>query len=289
MTIIPVDSLADPRLEPYRSLKQTNLTRDSGLFIAEGKLVVERLLASRYAVRSVLLSERRLPLLPLLPELPRRDGLDVYVVSEAAARELLGFDFHAGVLACGIRGTPATIEDLPLGTESLSTDCADGVDELCANCPEPLLCVACPQMTDPDNLGSLIRLARAFGVAGLLLGHGCCDPLSRRTLRVSMGNAFELPLVESRDLAADLRRLQRRGFTVTATVVSPEATPLHATARSPRDILLLGNEAHGLGPEWVALADRRVTIPMHSGVDSLNVTLAAGICLHWLRHGGPPA
>jgi tRNA G18 (ribose-2'-O)-methylase SpoU len=185
MPLVPIASLSDPRLDPYRSLKQTNLTRDSGRFIAEGKLVVERLLASRFQVDSVLLSERRLP---LWESLLRVGDSPVYVVSEETARQLLGFHFHAGVLACGRRGPRFTVHDL-----------------LAALDTEPHLLVACPHMTDPDNLGSLIRVARALGVGGLLLGRGCCDPFSRRTLRVSMGNALELPIVESRDLADDLR------------------------------------------------------------------------------------
>jgi tRNA G18 (ribose-2'-O)-methylase SpoU len=267
MPLVPIASLSDPRLDPYRSLKQTNLTRDSGRFIAEGKLVVERLLASRFQVDSVLLSERRLP---LWESLLRVGDSPVYVVSEETARQLLGFHFHAGVLACGRRGPRFTVHDL-----------------LAALDTEPHLLVACPHMTDPDNLGSLIRVARALGVGGLLLGRGCCDPFSRRTLRVSMGNALELPIVESRDLADDLRCLQREhGFTLTATVVDPGAQPLHQTQGVPRDVLLLGNEAHGLGPEWRSFCDRQVTIPMSAGVDSLNVALAAGICLHWLRWGG---
>ncbi len=268
MPLVRITSLSDPRLDPYRSLKQTNLTRDSGRFIAEGKLVVERLLASRYAVDSVLLSEHRLP---LWEQLPRSGDPPVYVVSEETACQLLGFHFHAGVLACGLRGPRPTVQDLlPLLPAA-----------------EPHLLVACPHMTDPDNLGSLIRVARALGVGGMLLGHGCCDPFSRRTLRVSMGNAFELPIVESRDLAGDLLCLRREhGFTVTATVVDPESQPLHQVRRVPRDVLLLGNEAHGLDSRWRSLCDREVTIPMSTGVDSLNVTLAAGICLHWLRWGG---
>lgn len=267
MPLVHIASLSDPRLEPYRSLKQTNLTRDSGRFIAEGRLVVERLLASRFEVDSLLLSERRLP---LWEQLPRSGDPPVYVVSEEAARQLLGFHFHAGVLACGRRGPQLTMQ------------------ELLARLPaaQPHLLVACPHMTDPDNLGSLIRVARAFGVGGMLLGRGCCDPFSRRTLRVSMGNAFELPIVESRDLAGDLRCLQREhGFTVTATVVDRDAQPLHQVPPLPRDVLLLGNEAHGLDARWRSLCDRQTTIPMSAGVDSLNVALAAGICLHWLRQG----
>lgn len=260
MPLHRLDALTDPRLEPYRHLKQTNLTRWTGRFIAEGKRVVARLLASRYRVESVLLSEKRLP---LTAELGIPPGVDVLVVPEVLGTELTGYSFHGGVLACGMRGELLTAQQL-------------------VKVP-PAMLVACPHMTDPDNLGSLMRLCRAFGVGGLLLGSACCDPFSRRTLRVSMGNAFELPIVECADLAADLDWLRTTpGYTLTATVLTPDAIPLQQAARLPRDVLLLGNEAHGLDAEWVSRSDRRVTIPMQPGADSLNVTIAAGICLHWL-------
>lgn len=265
--IFPVDSLSDPRLDPYRHLKQTNLTRWSGRFIAEGRLVVERLLESPLDVESLLLSERRLE---LLQRLPRSNAVDVLVVSDELARQLTGFGFHAGVLACGRRGPNPKLDRLFPGDPA-----------------QPQLLVCCPHITDPDNLGSLIRLCRAFGVGGVLLGPACCDPYSRRTLRVSMGNAFALPIVESSDLAADLDRLQNRGCTLSATVLDPAATPLHRAERVPREVLLLGNEAHGLAAEWVRRCDRRLTIPMQPGADSLNVAVAAGICLHWLTRGEP--
>lgn len=265
-----VTGLTDARLEPYRHLKQTNLTRWSGQFIAEGKLVVERLLASRFAVESLLLSERRLA---LLEELPLRENVPVLVISEELARELTGFQFHAGVLACGLRGAEVKLTELLTAAEA-------------GTGPPPLLLLCCPHITDPDNLGSLLRLARAFDVAGLLLGPDCCDPFSRRTLRVSMGNAFDVPIIESVDLAADLKWLRDvAGFRLAATVLAPDATSLVDVQPAARELLLLGNEAQGLAPQWVELADRRVTIPMSRGADSLNVSVAAGIFLHWFRYG----
>ena len=277
MPVIAAEPLSDPRLNVYRHLKTTNLTRGSSRFIAEGRLVVERLLASDYRVDSLLLSERRIN---LLDELAVPDSLDVYLISDDQARKLIGFQFHAGVLGCGMRRRPLALSDLPFGIPRQ---------------PEPTrqsgrdstLLIACPHITDPDNLGSLIRLCRAFGVQALLLGPGSCDPFSRRTLRVSMGNTFDQPIVESANLAADLESLRReRGYTLSATVLTEDAIPLHQATGMSREVLLLGNEATGLADEWIARADRRVTIPMSGGTDSLNVAVAAGIFLHWLRRPG---
>jgi tRNA G18 (ribose-2'-O)-methylase SpoU len=276
MPLTTLSTLDHPQLAPYRQLKHSNLTRWTGQFIAEGRLVVERLLLSRFQTDSVLISDRRLS---LLDELAIPAETPVFVVAEELARELTGFNFHAGVLACGLRGTPLTSRQLAIA-RSPETAASGGSE----------LLIACPRMTDPDNLGGLIRLARAFGAAGVLLGDACCDPFSRRTLRVSMGNAFELPIVESTDLSGDLQYLKAEaGYQLSATVLDATATPLHKARALRREILLLGNEAHGLDPEWVELADRRLTIPMQGGTDSLNVTVAAGICLHWLRQAAVAA
>jgi tRNA G18 (ribose-2'-O)-methylase SpoU len=118
-------------------------------------------------------------------------------------------------------------------------------------------------------------------VTAVVLGPGCCDPFSRRVLRVSMGAALRVPIVETRDLAGDLARLRTEwGFELAATVLDSAAEPLHTAARTNRLAVLFGNEHAGLSPEWIALCDRRVTIPMAGDADSLNVAVAAGIVLH---------
>lgn len=259
MPQISLDTLDDPRLEVYRALKATNLTRWSGKFIAESWRVVERLLASAFPVESVLLSARvageLAPRLP--PELP------AYILPQRLAEQLVGYNFHTGVLACGRRRPPPDPDDVVQRAGTRAT------------------LVACPHTTDPDNLGTLIRLCAAFGIEALLLGPGCADPFSRRVLRVSMGNAFHLPIVERRDLRGDLVRLRDRwNVSLVATILDPAVEPLDRFTRPPRMALLLGNEADGLSSEWIDLCDRRTTIPMHPGTDSLNVAVAAGIFLY---------
>ncbi len=263
MPVFHLDNLDDPRLEPYRSLKQSNAKRDAGLFVAEGKLVVQRLLESDFEVVSVLLSELRqrdfLPLVP--PEVP------TYVLPQRLAERLVGYNFHTGVVACGRRRE----RDLP---------------PVVFDASRASLLVCCPNVTDPENLGTVIRLSCGFGVDALLLGPGCCDPFSRRVLRVSMGNALFLPIFELRDLRAWLTELRDEwDYELVATVLDDSAEPLERADRYRRTVLLLGNEARGLDPQDVALCDRRVTIPMHGRTDSLNVSVAAGIFLyHFQRY-----
>lgn len=261
MPLIPVESLDDPRLTPYRHLKRMNPTRWSNVFIAEGVRLVERLLESDFEVVSILAAETHLRRLPD----DVIDSVPVFAAPLKMLEQVVGFQFHSGMLACGRR---------PAGV---------ALEEWMPPVNQPALLVGCPETTDPDNLGTIMRISAAFGAAGLLVGSASADPFSRRTLRISMGNAFFLPIHQTFDFTTDLVRARDEfGFTVIASLLGPETIPLSQCKRPSRLLLLLGNEDHGLSPELAALADRRVTIPMADKVDSLNVGIAAGIFLHHL-------
>jgi tRNA G18 (ribose-2'-O)-methylase SpoU len=257
--LAPVTTIDDPRLAPYRELNQRNLTRQSGLFIAEGEKVVERLIESHFATVSVLAepayAERYEPRLPA--------DVPIYVAPRPLLQETIGFNFHRGILACGQRG-PVHSSDPILADLSQAQ----------------ATIVVCPDVQDPTNLGSIIRSAAAFGCVAVLLGGRCADPFSRRVLRVSMGAALQLPIIESQNLAADLTRLAATNFELVGAVVDSAAEPLSTAKRGQRLALLLGSEGHGLSDEWLALAHRRVTIPMQVGIDSLNVAVAAAVLLY---------
>jgi tRNA G18 (ribose-2'-O)-methylase SpoU len=260
---IRITSLDDPRLEPYRHLKDTNRTRWAGLFICEGEKLVRRLLASDFPAESVLLSSRFEPQFRSLapPEVL------VWVVPDEMVEPLVGFDFHRGILACGRRRPNPTLAELaPPGPR--------------------LTLVICPEIQDPENLGSILRLSSAFGVDGVLVGRGSADPFSRRVLRVSMGASLRVPIREPTDLVDDLNQLRDPlSVQLAATVLDSTAEPLCSAVRPDRFALLFGSEGHGLDSALVALCDRRITIPMHAGTDSLNVAIAAGIFLHHFRGG----
>ncbi len=265
MSRIFIDSLEDPRVRMYRDLKTSNFLRDEKLFIAEGIRLVERLLASDYRVQSVLVSERR------VEEWAEQIPVDVplYVLPQQLGEQLTGFNFHVGVLACGHRKPPLSLDDLLPKSEPPTA------------APSRTLAI-CPNCDNPENLGTIIRIGAAFGIDGLLLSReGCCDPFSRRVLRVSMGTAFQLPIIESPDLARDVQRLRDEWqFELIASVLDESAEPLSRAARGQRVGILVGNEAAGLDEQWRGLCSRHVTIPMSGGTDSLNVAIAAGIFLH---------
>lgn len=259
MALVRIASLDDPRLEPFRSLKNTNVSRWQRQFVAEGEKLVRRLLASDFEVLSVLADERHAAEFEQVVP----GHVPLLVVGAAEVPQIVGFNFHRGVLACGRRPEATRVADW-----------------LAAQ-PQCRNLVVCSAVHDPENLGSIVRTSAALGADGVIVGSECCDVYSRRVLRVSMGSVLQLPILVSSDLAADLEWLRDEGdFELIATVLAPDAQRLEMAARADRLALVLGSEGHGLDSKLVELCQRRVTIEMDRGTDSLNVSVAAGILLH---------
>jgi tRNA G18 (ribose-2'-O)-methylase SpoU len=201
-----------------------------------------------------------------------------FVAPDSLLRDIVGFKFHRGVLACGVRGVGPSLAE---AIDRRLAPVVGATTEGAAASGRPTAVVVCVDIQDPTNLGTILRTAEAFGVAAVVLAGGCADPFSRRVLRVSMGSPFQLPLVHSTNLAADLAVLRDRWrMTVFAAVADPAAGPLDRTERPDRFAIVLGNESRGLSAECAQLCDRQVTIPMTSQADSLNVAVANGILLH---------
>lgn len=263
MAEIHIGSLDDSRLAVYRQLKRSNLTRWSGLFIAEGDKVVRRLLAGQLEVVSVLTAQGRLSeFSPLVPA-----SVPLYVVPDALLPEIVGFDFHRGALACARRPQEPSWEQVFADARNKCT----------------LLVLAGVQ--GPENLGLLLRTAAALGIDGVLLGPRSADPWSRRALRVSMGLALHLPLRRTRDVRSELGDLSRHWGVHLVAAVPGAQLPLEHARRRQRMALLFGNEGEGLPPDLVTCCHEQVAIPMPGGADSLNVAVAAGIIMHHYLHG----
>lgn len=264
MPVIPVNSLDDPRLAPYRNLKERDLAREGDRFIAEGENLVKRLIASRLKTESVLLAARRVA--ELAPQIP--EHIPVYAAPSEVVNQVLGFKFHSGVMAAGLRGPSPSLDEIinPASENQVTL-------------------LICPEIEKTDNMGALIRIAAGFGVDAMILGERCCDPFFRQSVRVSMGAAFVLPIIRSSDLARDLTRLHEEfGVELIATVLADDAQNLEDIERPQRLGLLLGNEAQGLEKRWLALCQKQVTLRMKLGTDSLNVAVAGGIFLyHFMR------
>ena len=259
-----ITSMDDPRVAAYRNLRDRTL-RGESLFLAEGDLLVRRLLASRFEVESVFVSDTFLDrIAPLVP-----DGIPIFTGSERLLGEIVGYDFHRGVLAVGRRGKPDSLEQLIARFDRRNR----------------LRLVVCPDASNSENLGLIYRSATALGIDGMLLGSRCCDPLARRCLRLSMGGSLRLPTARSADIETDLAALRdRHDVARIAAVLDADAESLGTFRWPDRAALLLGNEFDGLQEGCVSRCDHRVMIPMQPGTDSLNLGVAAGIFLYeWTR------
>lgn len=260
---IRITNIDDPRLAPYRQLKESNATRRAGLFVCEGEKLTRRLLASEFVVDSLLVANRLADDFNQVP-----DDVPIYLVDDAWIEQIIGFNFHRGVLSCG-RRRPAPL-----------------VEALCGKLPASSTLVVLPDVQDPENLGSILRICSAFRIDGVLLGPKTADPFSRRVLRVSMGASLKVSLASLKSGADELKWLQERhAFECWATVLDETADALGAVPRPDRLAICFGSEGHGLPLEIIAACNRRMTIPMPPGVDSLNVSVAAGIFLYELTCG----
>jgi tRNA G18 (ribose-2'-O)-methylase SpoU len=255
----------DPRLEAYRNVRDSELLRHRGLFVAEGRLVVERLLDAvdnGYRVMSLLLNHASLASLEhRLSQLP---DVPVYICSTDKLASIVGFNLHRGCLALAER--PADRDPAAVVEQAEVVLVLEGV-------------------ADADNVGSAFRNAAAFGAGAVLLSPACCDPLYRKAIRTSMGSVLHVPYARLRDWPHDLVALKSDGFTLVALTPREHATDLAAWPRRvPRQkiALLVGREGTGLTPEAEALADLCVRIPMHPAIDSLNLATATGIALYHL-------
>lgn len=274
--VVRVEDPDDPRLDPYRSQKDAWLRArrdnstglDAGLFLAEGELVVRALVDSPCPVVSLLTTPTRLRTIEdLLARLPR--DAHVFVAPDALVERIVGFDLHRGVLALGRR--------------------VSAPKDLAARARVVLVA---EDLSNHDNVGALFR--NAAGLLGIpdirregpipcavLLSPRCCDPLYRKSLRVSMGYALRVPFERVEDWPGGLARLREDGFHVVALTPGEGAEPIgeHRTPPGKRLALLVGGEGAGLTPRALASADARVRIPMASGVDSLNVATAAALAV----------
>jgi tRNA G18 (ribose-2'-O)-methylase SpoU len=265
----------DRLLRPFQHLKERDLRRE-GIFVAEGRLLVERLLASGWEVLSVLSTPRFAAHFRRLAS----GRCPVVVAAQEQVAAIAGFPFHRGVLAAGPRPPLGELERF---LEAEARGPGGG----------PSMLLACPALTGAENLGAVLRSAAAFGVGGVLLGPRCCDPLSRRALKASMGAVFRLPLVELREERRAVALLEAAGFELVGASLAPAALPLADYRRGRVEnrrkgalrkvVLVLGEEASGIPEPWRSGCDRVLTIPMAPGTDSLNVAVAAGIFLYCLQ------
>lgn len=269
VNVVDIGDPKDERLDNFRDLnsidRRPDLPSGKGLVIAEGVLVVQRMLASPFTPLAFLGTDRRLAEL--------RADLDgnsapFYRVSPEVMAEAVGFHLNRGVLAAARREAERSVSDVVHDARTIAV--LEGVN-------------------DHENLGSIFRNAAGLDVDAVVFGSGCADPLYRRAVRVSMGHALLVPFARSTDWPADLKVLQQSGFRLLAMTPGADSVTLAeamTTARGERVAILVGAEGPGLSRAALKASDMRVRIPMSRGTDSLNVATAAALAFYERARAG---
>jgi tRNA G18 (ribose-2'-O)-methylase SpoU len=261
--VIDVADPADPRLDDFRDLnsvdRRPDLPSGKGLVIAEGVLVVQRMLASRFRPRALLGTDRRLG--ELADDLAGVDA-PYYRANADVMAEVVGFHLNRGVLASASRPPELTVAQVLHGARTVAV--LEGVN-------------------DHENLGSIFRNAAGLGVDAMVFGLGCADPLYRRAVRVSMGHALLVPYAWAETWPQDLQILRDNDFRLLAMTPEDSARTLAEAMTDVADekaAILVGAEGPGLTEHVMRASDMRVRIPMSRGTDSLNVATAAALAFY---------
>ena len=262
---IDINDPTDPRIEVYQGLRDHQLRRKrelpggdmAGVFIAEGDIVVERAVRAGYRLESILVDAKRTRPFPAVvtPDLP------VYACGPDVLIRITGYHLHRGALACFRRRSLPTFDEVVSAARTVAV---------------------LENINNPTNLGVILRCAAGLGIDAFLMDPTCCDPLYRRSGRVSMGEAYRLPYCRLDRFPDGLAPLSRAGFTVLALTPAPDAIGLDQLRLEPDEpvAVMLGAEGPGLSTGAMAAADLRIRIPMSNPVDSINVGSAAAVAFY---------
>lgn len=249
--VIEIDDVRDTRLADYRGIRERG-KESHEFFIVEGVTAIERLLTSSYPVRSVLLTAATAARLR-----GRLDDVTAFMISPEAMTSVAGVNLHRGAVASATRlPSPRLAEVLPAAHRLVMLE---GIN-------------------DHENLGAIARTARGLGADALLLDPTCADPFYRRSVRVSMGEMLHLPIVRCPSWPEAFEEVAAAGFELWALTPAPAAADIFTLSPPQRWALVVGAEGPGLRPDTLARC-RNVRIPMHNGVDSLNVGHAVAVAL----------
>ena len=196
---------------------------------------------------------------------PLATSTPVYVADDDVLETITGFKLHRGMLASMHRPPLRDVAEVLSGAHRVAV---------------------LEDVVDHTNVGAILRSAAGLGWDGALLSPRAADPLYRRAVKVSMGAVFSLPWARLPDWHAAPALLHDAGFTTVALTLAEDSVALAdvagALAPGAKVAVLLGTEGAGLSQRWLDQADVTATIPMHAGIDSLNVAAASAIACQLL-------
>lgn len=265
MTILRLPDISDARLNVYTSLTnhqlRNSLDREYGIVIVESEIAIRVALDKGVEPLSLLLDERKLEAMAdVVERLPQT--VPVFVLPPDEAQKLTGYRVTRGALSAMVRPAQPTVPELLDGSQNV---------------------VVLEGITDTSNVGAIFRNAAALHADAVIVAPTCADPLSRRAVRVSMGNVFMVRWARAgaswpRDT---MSALKERGFSCLALALDDRAIDLRSVAQAAGDkrALFFGSEGSGLSRAVLASCDQTVIIPMANGVDSLNVAASSAVAM----------
>lgn len=257
--VYQIIDITDERIRAYVSLTESGLRNSvesaTGIFIAESPKVIMSALEAGMEPLSLLCEPKHISGDAAAIIEKTDGGFPIYTGSREVLASLTGYTLTRGVLCAMKRPVLPSVDEVVKNASRVAV-----MDGVC----------------DTTNIGSIFRAAAALGIDAVLLTRGTCDPLNRRAVRVSMGTVFKIPWTW---LDGPISSLRRYGFKTAAMALKANSIPLDSKvlASENRLAVILGTEGDGLKNEVIEDADYSVIIPMHNGVDSLNVAAAAAI------------
>ena len=264
MPIIKIDSLTQAGVEVFSTLTEAQLRRDiepdKGIFIAESPKVIQVALNAGNEALALLCEERHIQgdaaaIIERCPDIP------VYTGSRELLASLTGYTLTRGVLCAMRRPAPRPLSEVLQNAQRV---------------------VIIDSVTDTTNIGAIFRSAAALGIDAVLLTRTSCDPLNRRSVRVSMGSVFLVPWTWIDDIERDMHAT---GFSTAAMALTDNSISIDnpLLKKLEKLAIIMGTEGDGLAQEVITQADYVVRIPMSHQVDSLNVAAAAALAFWELR------
>jgi TrmH family RNA methyltransferase len=257
--------LSESRRKTFQKLLQKKYRQQERKFIVEGVRIVEEALRSGWKIDSVLMTKSA-----------QEREISRTILAAVRERKMKLFevnDREAGMLADTVasQGVLAVVEQRRVGSERFWDQHSDRS-----------LVVALENVSDPGNVGTILRTCDWFGVDGVVLDRTSVEAFNPKVVRASMGAIFRIPVLDDANLMAELRKARTNSFSIVATVVEG-GSPLPRTALAPKTVLLFGSEAHGLSQDVINFANGAVTIPSYGQSESLNVAASVAVLVGWMR------
>lgn len=256
-----IATLAYPDLEPYRTLRRPFEHLQQGIFVAEGEKVILRLLESPLTIRSILLTQDWFEVHRAKIS-SNHNSIELYIGEKKLLETIVGHDLHQSIMAVANVPSPVTIDSIAFSSQQRQ------------------LFVMVDGITNAENMGVIVRNCVCFGIQGLFVMPTSCDPYLRRSVRNSMGNIFQLPILYLSNSLEDINRLKSRGMIFYAAHPHQSSTDIRKNMCSNMSCIVFGAEGHGISKNVLDICDHFVSIKMKDGVDSLNVASASAVILY---------